>query len=114
MSDLPVVQHSESLEDGVCLQLQGDIDLNSAPDLRVALMEADEQRPKRLIIDLGRVPYMDSSGVATLIEAMQRLRKYDGSMVLCGLQPNVRGIFEVSRLDTVFTLVDDLAAARAV
>ncbi|MDH3583990.1 MAG: STAS domain-containing protein, partial [Phycisphaerae bacterium] len=102
------------LEDGVCLQLQGDIDLNSAPDLRVALMEADEQRPKRLIIDLGRVPYMDSSGVATLIEAMQRLRKYDGSMVLCGLQPNVRGIFEVSRLDTVFTLVDDLAAARAV
>jgi anti-sigma B factor antagonist len=48
---------------------------------------------------------MDSSGVATLVEAMQVARKQGGRLVLCGLQEKVRSIFEIARLDMVFTIV---------
>jgi len=51
------------------------------------------------------VPYMDSSGVATLVEAMQTARRTGGRLILCSMQAKVRSIFEIARLDTVFTIV---------
>jgi anti-sigma B factor antagonist len=54
---------------------------------------------------------MDSSGVATLVEAMQIARKQSTRLVLCGMQSKVRSIFEIARLDRVFTIVDDREAA---
>jgi anti-sigma B factor antagonist len=47
---------------------------------------------------------MDSSGVATLVEAMQVARRCDSRLVLCGLQEKVRSIFEIARLDMVFSI----------
>ena len=48
---------------------------------------------------------MDSSGVATLVEAMQLSRKQNASLVLFSMQDKVRSIFEIARLDRVFTIV---------
>lgn len=84
----------------------GDIDLGRSPALRQHLNNAQSHKPSKLIIDLAEVPYMDSSGVATLIEAMQDARKADTHLILCSLQEKVRSIFEIARLDMVFTIVD--------
>ena len=65
----------------------------------------------RLVVDLSGVSYMDSSGVATLVEAMQVQRQKDNKLVLCALQPRVKGIFQISRLDTMFTIADDRETA---
>ena len=54
---------------------------------------------------------MDSSGVATLVEALQVQRRKGRKLVLCGLQAKVRSIFEISRLDRVFQITEDAAAA---
>ena len=54
---------------------------------------------------------MDSSGVATFIEAMQVARKHQTSLVLCNLQDRVRSIFEIARLEMVFTIASDTEAA---
>ncbi len=91
---------------------EGDVDLHRSPALRDQLRKAAQKKPKRLVVDLSGVPYMDSSGVATLVEAMQITRKQSTALVLCGLQDRVRSIFEIARLDMVFKIVPDAAAAQ--
>src|SRR4051794_24539841 len=75
----------------------GDVDLTASPTLRQALRQVQAGRPAVLVIDLAQVAYMDSSGVATLVEAMQVARKNGTRMALCGLQDKVRSIFEIAR-----------------
>ncbi|MCZ6812178.1 MAG: STAS domain-containing protein, partial [Planctomycetota bacterium] len=76
MSDAQELEiQTESSDDGVILRPCGEIDLNCAAVLREQLRRAQDGRPERLVVDLGGVPYMDSSGVATLVEAMQVARR---------------------------------------
>lgn len=96
---------TETISDATIVQPMGEIDLGNATALRTYLTQAQREKPQRLVIDLEKVPYMDSSGVATLVEAMQVARKQGGRLVLCGLQDRVRSIFEIARLDMVFTIV---------
>lgn len=91
----------------------GDVDLNCSREFQGHLKKVLEGKPQRMIVDLGKVPYMDSSGVATLVEAMQIARKTSTKLVLCGMQDKVRSIFEIARLDRVFTIVPDMATAGA-
>ena len=65
----------------------------------------------RLVLDLSQVDYMDSSGVATLVEALQQCRTRQTALVLSGLQARVRSVFEIAKLDSVFTIRTDLDAA---
>ena len=109
MSDLEVT--IERTEDATFVRPAGDIDLSRAPALRQWIGEAMSEKPAKLIVDLASVPYMDSSGVATLVEAMQVARRQSAKLVLCGLQDKVRSIFEIARLDMVFTITDDAEAA---
>jgi anti-sigma B factor antagonist len=91
----------------------GDVDLSCSRELQSHLRKAMESRPKSLIVNLSDVPYMDSSGVATLVEAMQISRKQSTKLILCAMQEKVRSIFEIARLDRVFTIVPDEDAALA-
>jgi anti-sigma B factor antagonist len=90
--------------DATIVAPEGDIDLSRSPALRTSLRQALGAKPKRLVVDLGMVDYMDSSGVATLVEALQIARRSNTRMVLCGMKDRVRSIFEIARLDTVFTI----------
>ncbi len=112
-NDSQVIQATEQLSDGVYVALTGEIDLSTSPMLRYELLELAKGAPPRLVVDLDGVPYMDSSGVATLVEAFQQQRKRSGRMILCGLQPKVRSIFEIARLDMVFEIMEDKEAAKS-
>ncbi len=105
--------HTEETHDGVILRPIGDVDLGCATTLRLRLKEVQNGNPDRLVIDLGAVPYMDSSGVATLVEAMQIARRTNAKLVLCAMQDKVRSIFEIARLDMVFAIVDNVEQAKA-
>lgn len=89
----------------------GDVDLTASPVLRQELKRIQSSRPARLVVDLSKVPYMDSSGVATLVEAMKTAQQNRTRLVLCGLQPKVKSIFEIARLDTVFAITPDTEKA---
>jgi anti-sigma B factor antagonist len=97
---------AESREGATIIAPEGDIDLARSPTLRSSLRQAQNTRPPRLIVDLGQVDYMDSSGIATLVEALQNARRASTRLVLCGMKDRVRSIFEIARLDTVFTIVE--------
>jgi anti-sigma B factor antagonist len=97
--------------DTVVVAPSGEVDLSRSPKLRNALRDAQASRPKRVVIDLSDVEYMDSSGVATLVEAYQVARRNGSKMVLCGLMDRVKSIFEIAKLDSVFTITADRSAA---
>jgi len=104
----------EQTDAGVVLTPNGEIDLSSSPELRESLLSALRDSPSKLIVNLSKTPYMDSSGVATLVEAMQKAMRSKTKLVLCGMEEKVRSIFEIARLDAVFTIVDDTNAAQLV
>jgi len=95
------------------LPLEGEIDLNVSPNIAASLNMMIGKKPPRLIVDLARVNYIDSSGLAVLIEGMQNVQQYGGKFALAGLQEHVRTVFEIARLDQVFQIFPDVDAALA-
>ena len=110
--DDKVIHDRQPIDDGMVVKVDGEIDLTRSPQLRVELMELLDDNVARLVIDLSDVPFMDSSGVATLVEALQVQRRNENKLILCSLQQKVKSIFEISRLDMVFTITDDVASAQ--
>jgi anti-sigma B factor antagonist len=95
------------------LPLEGEIDLHVSPRISTALAAMIEQKPQRLVVDLSKVTYIDSSGLAVLIEGMQNVEAYGGKFILAGIQENVKPIFEIARLDQVFIIFPHVDAALA-
>jgi anti-sigma B factor antagonist len=95
------------------LPLEGEIDLHVSPAVTASLNAMIEKKPKQLVVDLSRVTYIDSAGLATFIEGMQKVEAYGGKFALAGLQETVRSIFEISRLDQVFQIFPDVDTALA-
>ena len=95
------------------LPLKGEIDLHVSPSVTASLNAMIEKNPRRLVVDLSDVTYIDSAGLAALIEAMQKIEGSGGKFLLAGLQETVRSIFEISRLDQVFQIFPNVDAALA-
>ncbi|MEM9166587.1 MAG: STAS domain-containing protein [Planctomycetota bacterium] len=104
---------SETIGAAVVVRPVGDIDLSRSPVLRESIRSALSDGPGRLVVDLAGVDYMDSSGVATLVEAMQLTKRGGHDLVLCSLTDRVRSIFEIARLEQVFRIEQDVDAALA-
>ena len=93
------------------VSIKGDVDLYSSPQVRKAIIALAEKRAPVILVDLHQVGYMDSSGVATLVEGLQQAGKYKGKFKLFGLTSAVREVFELSRLDKVFEIYPNEDAA---
>src|SRR6188472_2412044 len=107
-----VVPSIRKAGDAVVASLRGDIDLHNSPQVRTALLKfLDDNKPRKLVLNLGEVPYMDSSAIAVLVEALQKMRKTGGKVFLTNLQPRVKGLLEIARLDTIFVVVKEEADA---
>jgi len=83
---------------------------DEANALRDFLKEALAETP-RMVLNLAQVPYMDSSAIAVLVEALQKIRKIGGRIFLTDLQPRVKGLLEIARLDSIFVVAKDEADA---
>jgi anti-sigma B factor antagonist len=95
------------------IALEGEIDLHRTPDVKRELEAAIAEKPAKLMVDLSKVTYIDSSGLATLLEGMQGVEFYGGKFYLVALQETIRPIFETSKLDEVFRIVSSVDAAEA-
>ncbi len=87
--------------------LEGDVDLERSPVAREVLLES-VGRNRRVLVDLSRVGYIDSSGVASLVEAYQKAKRQDTGFALISVSPRARRVLELARLDKVFTIHDTL------
>jgi len=106
-----MVESIDRVDGNMIIRLKGDVTLQRSPELRGQLAKLLDEKPDRLVIDLSRVNYMDSSGVATLVEALQRARKTKTPLPLLSMTSRVKSVFEIARLDTIFSIVDSEAEA---
>lgn len=103
-SSSPLVPSHRTQGDTLVVAVAGEIDLNNSTHLRATLFDLlGRHNPKRLVLNLSAVPYMDSSAIAVLVELLRKLK--GGKIVLAALQPRVRGLLEIARLDTIFGVV---------
>ena len=86
------------------LPLEGEIDLHVTPRLEGSLARMIKKQPDHVVVDLSGVTFIDSSGLAVLIRAMQDVQQYGGKFTLSGMNDNVRPIFETARLDQFFLI----------
>jgi anti-sigma B factor antagonist len=101
--DIHVVMERTEEGHGV-LEVRGEVDMHSSPRVREAQIRLLKQGARRVVIDLTGVPYMDSSGIATLIEGLQWSHREGREFRLVGLSPAVRDVFELARLADVFEI----------
>jgi anti-sigma B factor antagonist len=97
---------SQELERGVRIGISGEVDMHSSPAVREELLAAARRREPLVQVDLSGVSYIDSSGLATLVECLQHMSVYGGKLVLSGASRNTREVFAIARLDKVFTFSD--------
>lgn len=87
------------------IDLKGQVDLFSSPKMRSAILEAiNSKQVSRVAINLSEVSYIDSSGVASLVEGLQLARAKSCRLVLFGLQHGAREVLELARLDKIFEI----------
>ncbi|MHA1597456.1 MAG: STAS domain-containing protein [Alphaproteobacteria bacterium] len=95
----------------VVVSLSGDIDLEFSSDVRILLLD-NLPKARALIVDLGGVTLIDSSGVASLLEAFQSARRKGKEFIISEVRDEVMRVFNLARLETVFDLADTVADAK--
>lgn len=93
------------------LEVAGEIDVYTAPQLRERLIALIEGGARQVVVDLGRVEFLDSTGLGVLVGALKRLRVVDGELLLVCAQERLLKIFRITGLDRVFSLYDSVESA---
>ena len=104
--------HTRILPDVRIVDCSGDVDLYTTSDLRDLLLKEFRSGTPAILINMTDVAYIDSSGVATLVEGLQLSRQTNTKFALYGLRPNARSVLQLARLDKVFVMFEDEDQAR--
>ncbi|MFQ5659851.1 MAG: STAS domain-containing protein [Gammaproteobacteria bacterium] len=96
-------------EDGsyTVIELEGEVDLSCSPDARKQILNCLENK-KHLLVDLSRVTYIDSSGVASLVEGYQTAKKKDLRFGLVSVSDTAMNVLQLARLDKVFPIHENV------
>lgn len=86
------------------IELEGEVDVYTAPQLKQQMISLLESGAKELIVDLTKVDYLDSTALGVLIGGLKRMRERDGNMVLICPSPRIRRVFEITGLDKIFDI----------
>jgi anti-sigma B factor antagonist len=87
------------------VDLQGDVDLGTSPDLRQTLFDLLGESPK-LALNMKALRYIDSSGIATLIEVFKDAQRRQKEFVLFGISPAVQNVFRLTHVNRIFRIFD--------
>jgi anti-sigma B factor antagonist len=89
------------------VDIDGRVTLEDAPEFLETLMSLlKKKEPRRVVVNMGQVSYIDSAGVACLVEALKVSRESKIGFALCGLGPVARDVFELTKLISVFEVYD--------
>jgi anti-sigma B factor antagonist len=105
---------SRQMQDNVILDLSGDIDLAHSPEMRKVLLgEIKVKKTPKVFLNMKNVRYIDSSGIASLVEALKASRDAGTKLILYSLSTGVREVIHLSRLQKIFDIFDDEQQALA-
>ncbi|MDD2706377.1 MAG: STAS domain-containing protein [Verrucomicrobiae bacterium] len=104
--------YSTRIVDSVAiLELDGEVDLYHSPRVREEIGKLISKKNPTILINFQKVSYIDSSGLATIIDAFQKMRAYKGRLALAALSKPVLSVFEVARLNQYFQIFENEGAA---
>ena len=107
------MQARESEEDGLhIIALEGEIDLACSPELREILDVHAQAQRAALVLDFVGVSYVDSSGLATLVEYVRKVQDFGGKLALAAVNTRVRTILDLVRLSEIFPIYPTVAEAK--
>jgi anti-sigma B factor antagonist len=95
------------------IEVGGEIDVYTAPRLREALVSLVDAGNYRVIVDMERVEFLDSTGLGVLVGGLKRVRAHDGGIDLVCTQGRILRIFRITGLSKVFTIFDTVEEAVA-
>ncbi len=105
MRTTPTEVKTRAVGTNLIIEVRGKVDLFSSPKMRSAILEAiNDKGVSQVSINLSEVSYLDSSGVATLVEGLQRARARHCVFVLFGLQDAAKEVLKLARLDRIFEI----------
>ena len=105
---------ARNLDKIAIFDITGDIDLATSPELRKALLrEFRELKTPRVVLNLTAVRYIDSSGVASLVEGLKASRDAGSRFIMFGLNRTVRDVLQLSKLVKIFEICEDEAQSVA-
>lgn len=96
-----------------CLTLQGKLDSLTRAQLEPQMLELAALEGGFLVVDCEQLTYVASAGLRVFLMAAKRTQQAGGKLVICGLQPSVREVFEISGFLKILTVAADVEAARA-
>jgi len=88
------------------LMIEGEIDMDSCTQVKTHLMDLFKNNVKVIVVDLSKVSYIDSFGIATLVEGLQWSHNNHTKFRLTGSTPAVKDVFKIANLRTVFEMFD--------
>lgn len=90
----------------VC-HVDGEVDINSSPEIKKTFDKLISKKTSKIVVNLSKVTYVDSSGLATLVEILKNMRSYGGRIRLTNLSPKIKSLFEITKLDKLFEIMAD-------
>ena len=95
----------KSADRNLLLEISGELDHHGARDAIAELERAiDAALPKKLMLDLGDVTFMDSSGIALILRAQQRMQLLDGSLVVCNVPQQARRVLDAAGISRMVSI----------
>jgi anti-sigma B factor antagonist len=84
--------------------VEGEIDINTSPNVKKSFDKLIGAKTPKIIVNLSRVTYVDSSGLATLVEILKNMRSYGGKLKLSNMSSKVKSLFEITKLEKLFDI----------
>lgn len=87
--------------------IDGEVDINSSPAIKKSFDKLLSAKTPKIVINFSAVTYVDSSGLATLVEILKNMRSYGGKLRLTNLAPKIKNLFEITKLEKLFEILGD-------
>ncbi|MEO8636894.1 MAG: STAS domain-containing protein [Gemmatimonadales bacterium] len=93
------------------IRVEGQLIVGNRQELKTAVQEALDHGERKFVIDFSRTGYIDSSGLGALVSISKKVREQGGDLRLAGLNEDLRSLFELTKLDTLFAISDTVERA---
>ncbi|BDA80110.1 anti-sigma factor antagonist [Leptospira kobayashii] len=103
--------HETIIDSIPVIALEGEVDLYNAKELKDILDSKIKTQQYEIVVNLAKVPFMDSSGIGTLVTAMYKLKKYHGNLKVCHVHGSVAKVFKLTGMESHLEVYADEAAA---
>ncbi|MBT8395633.1 MAG: STAS domain-containing protein [Gemmatimonadetes bacterium] len=101
----------EKVSDVLVVDVEGQLIVGNRQELKQKVLEELEKGERKFVVDFEKTGYIDSSGLGVLVSLSKKVREQGGELRLANLNEDLKTLFELTKLDTLFHIADSREAA---